>query len=156
MKKNHLLIILLPIVVLITSCSNFDSYQNSIYNDNVKISKQGDSYSFKDRLGVIEDNNISLTFNNFSGKQTIWEINAEEQSTFDFEVKIKTSKGEFKVCLISENNDVIIVAEGVFDGTIPINIQKGRSYIAIVGRSTDGEIIGVLNNVENISINKIN
>lgn len=62
MKINIQRILYVVLLLTITGCSQIRSYQNSIYNDDVKIANQGDNYTFKDRIGSAITNNLSLTF----------------------------------------------------------------------------------------------
>ena len=151
MKNRILNIFFVLLIFLFAGCSN-NSYQNSLYNDNIKISEQGDSFSFKDRIGTTEDNSLSLTFNGFYGKQTIWAINTDEYSVIDIAVKVNVTSGKFKICLINENKEVSVISEGSIDQIISINIPKGKNYIAIVGSDANGEADVKISNIGNVSI----
>lgn len=155
MKNNILIIYTVLVMLFFAGCSNIDSYQNSIYNDNMKISKQGDSFSFKDRIGTIEDNSLSLTFNAFYGKQTIWQLDSKEHSSIDLDIKVKVTNGKFKICLINNNKEVTVIAEGSKDEIISINVPTGNNYIAILGRNAAGEVNATISNKVNVSINKM-
>lgn len=95
MKNNIQRILYVVLLLTITGCSQIRSYQNSIYNDDVKIANQGDNYTFKDRIGSAITNNLSLTFSGFYGKQTIWGIDAKEIHRIEVDIRIRLRSGKF-------------------------------------------------------------
>lgn len=137
--KKSLFSLFLALLVLLTGCISTDSYQRSIYSDNTKILKQGDSYTFSNRVGKADGNTLSLDFKGFYGKQTIWEISAEETCSVKLEINTKINKGKFKICLIDSDNNVSIISEGTREETIHLDILSGKNHIVIVGSNSKGK-----------------
>lgn len=137
---TYLTLILFLIVILCTGCSKISSYQRSIYDDNTKIVAKADSYFFKRRTGKTDNNELSIRFEDFTGKQKIWEIEAKENSAFLIDCNTEISNGEFKICLINEEKEVINIAEGNKAEKLTIDIKKGVSFITIVGNEAKGKL----------------
>src|SRR5690554_5764091 len=62
---------LLLMVFLLSGCTAVGEYQRSIYDDDTKVVKQGDSYTFTRRIGNTGKEGLSLDYQGFSGKQMI-------------------------------------------------------------------------------------
>ena len=140
MKSKTIYLLTLITVLLISGCSTINTYQNSLYDNNEKLAKDGDSYTFKDRIGSLEDSVFSLSFTGFSGKQTVKEIEATTQGTVELEITIKTTSGKFKICLINADKEVSIIVEGRIDEKFIITLKEGKNAIVIVGKNASGEV----------------
>lgn len=138
--RNNTFIITVVLLFLITGCSDVNSYQKSIFTDEAKISKQGDSYTFISRTGKMDENTLSLTFKGFYGKQTIWEVNADEDSVVDLNITTIVNGGKFKICLINSIKEVFIISEDTQKENVVLNVPKGKYHISIVGSNAKGDV----------------
>ena len=128
---------LVGIAYLVIS-NNYENDKSKYFYDDSLIVLEGDSYTYLDKLGNIEN----LTFKGFSGTETIF--SASENMIISLSCEYEISKGEFKVVLINENNEILII-ENL--STITLNVNKG-SRIKIVGANSNGEIKLIINEVE--------
>jgi len=151
-KRNIRILLSLILVLVLAGCARIHAYQKSMYGDNSKIANQGDSYTFRDRIGSVKENNLSLTFNGFYGKQSIWRLDAVEDGSVDLDIKITMKTGMFKLCLINNENKVSLIAEGLSINKLSVPIKKGRSYLVIVGNNADGEVRASLQATDGIVV----
>lgn len=143
------------LLLLNSACSGGGSYQKSIYTDDTKISAEGDSYSFKNRVGNTDKNSLSLNISGFYGKQTVWEISAKEDSTVTLVVQDRIDSGRFKLCLIDAKKSVTTITEGSKTDTIMAAVTKGKNYITMVGSNAKGKIKISLSSGNNVSIKQL-
>lgn len=140
MKSRIKIIVLILFMSLVSGCSPLNSYQAGIYDDDAQIARQGDSYTFGNRLGSIKETGLHLEFGGFYGKQTVKEFQIETQRVIKLKITIKLAGGKFKVVLIDADNDVSILAEGEIDGSYDVPVTQGRNAIVIVGKNASGEV----------------
>lgn len=134
-KKGIFIIIVL---ILLSGCQ-ITPHQNTIYDQDDKIVSEGDSFYFTDRLGAVNDNNMELTFKRFYGVQTIWMIEATED-ILEFNVKAQIESGEFKVVLITPDQQIVNLTEEAIDGHFRVETVSGEYRLKIVGRNANGMI----------------
>lgn len=154
-KKILLLILVSFWLLILNACSSAGAYQQSVYDDDQKISAQGDSYTFVNRIGESDETEISLTFSGFSGKQTLWEVDADEDGTISMAADITIKGGRFKLCLIDSDNHVTAIANDSTSGELSVPVVKGVSRIALVGDGAKGEIKISLSENEGITIQAV-
>ncbi|HAO61966.1 MAG TPA: hypothetical protein DCQ90_08720 [Erysipelotrichaceae bacterium] len=131
-------ILLILLIGLVSGCSQLNSYQAGIYDDDAKIANQGDSYTFANRLGSIKETSLHLEFGGFYGKQTVWTIEANEKGIVWLDVEIKLDGGRFKICLVDANREVTVIAENETDEVIQVEVPQGKNYLVLVGKNAKG------------------
>ena len=125
--------------LFISSSCGISTYQKSLYNDNSKIIKQGDSYSFLKRAENTYNNKTSVKFGTFYGMETIWTIDAKSEGNIKINYKTQIKGGKFKIVFITPENEIKTICEGTQNGSILIKAEMGKSRIKIVGNETKGE-----------------
>lgn len=141
MKKRIKAVTIMMLVVMffISGCiSNTD--KASIYYDDSKIAKQGDSYSYVGVIRLVVNSSIEIKFNSFSGKSSIYKIEATETDTLSLQVKTKQEAGNLKICLVDSNANVITLWENASDETLTFVVSAGKSTIVMVGDSAKGKV----------------
>ena len=142
--KNRLPVVLpiclLLVVMAVSGCSKISAYQKSIYDDDTKIAAKADSYSFVKRTGKFYDDTLSIRFSSFTGKQTLWEMNAKEDGEVSLDYRVTLTSGKFKICFITAEKEVITLTEATRSGTKSLSALKGKSYLSIVGNGADGSL----------------
>lgn len=133
------LIMLISCLFISSSCG-ISAYQKNLYNDNSKIIKQGDSYSFIKRVGNSYNNKTSIKFGTFYGMETLWTIDAKSEGNVRINYKIQISRGKFKIVFISPDNEIKTICENTQNGSIVIKAEMGKSRIKIVGNDAKGEV----------------
>ena len=155
MRDKLLIFMTVVLLVSFAGCSNSNSYQKSLYNDDDKIAKQGDSDTFTSRVENTDENTLALSFKGFYGKQTIWTITAEEDSTLDLEINAKVDNGDFKICLINSASEVFIISENATKEPFVVHVPEGKNHIAIVGSNAKGEVEIKISDNEHVSLEVI-
>lgn len=136
----------------VTGCSRISTYQKSIYDDNQEIASVTDSFFFAKRKENTKEEKLSVVFEKFSGKDTIFKIKAKTEGEIKIECSQFIEKGKFKVCLVNDNEEVYVIAEGDDDRNITTDIKAGVSYIKLIGLETTGKIVIKLKETDNIII----
>lgn len=148
MKKNPKLIAGLLMFVITIGLINIipliqDQYigknQKYIYNDDLKIMNQGDSYSFSYKEGICEGNTVDLKFK-FTGSNTLWDIETNNEAVINIDYSANISDGKFKVILITPENEIINVLEQSDSGEKEIELKNGKSRIKIIGLDAEGSL----------------
>lgn len=130
----------LALLALAAGCQAFSAEQGRVYDDNTRIARQGDTYSFLSRVGSSTSTAMAITFASFTGKQTIWTLEAPDSATVELDVDAKITGGRFKVCLIDPSRAVVSVFEGSRKEMVRLAVPKGRSEVALIGRDARGEL----------------
>lgn len=151
-KKSLILVGVLLLTLLLSACSS-NGDKKGIYNDNSKIIKEGDSYTYKERKGETTENGCNIEFSSFSGMETIWSIEALKEDKITINFNSKVNKGDFKLVLITTDNEVINILENTQEGNSEVTIKEGKSRIKFVGKATSGSCeISILSKDEDIKI----
>lgn len=146
-------------ITIFLSCTllgcNGNVYQKSIYTNDKKIAKEGDSFSFLVRNGCTTKEEADIKFTSFDGDQTLWAIDAEKEGTVHLNFNSSLKSGKFKVVLITPDNEVISVFEEGKNSKDEFKIKKGKSRIKIVGSGAKGAINLSLKIDKNMSVEVI-
>ncbi|MCR1898578.1 hypothetical protein NSA47_06175 [Irregularibacter muris] len=137
-KKCILSILTIFILSSITGCSSITSYQQSIFDDDNKITKEEDSYTYKIREGKGAGNEIDITFTSFTGMDTVYKFMAEEEGEVTFHFESVVHKGDFKVVLITPEKEVINILSDTEKGDKIIPLGEGESRMKLVGKKAKG------------------
>lgn len=142
--RNYFKLIMVSLVVLIAmaiaGCSSATSYQKSVFDDESKIIKEGDSYSYGNRIGETKENKADIKFSSFSGMDTIYKITADEENDAIFDFEAIVDKGDFKVVLITPDDEIIDIVNGTGEGNQTVQLKVGTSRIKLVGKNAKGMI----------------
>ena len=149
-KKITVIFIAVLVFVMYNLFINVNTY-NDVYDDNTKISQMGDSYSYIGKVGTSEGQKTELKFE-LSGMETLWEIEAEEDSYLDTEYLSSIESGQLKVVMITPQNEVETIFEQTGTGNKSILVKAGLNRIKIVGKSAKGNIKFTLYPGENIQL----
>ena len=158
--KNLILFILIILIILIsmTIISRNKSgtrYQNSIFNDENKIIKEADSFSYGEKLGNVKGNKIDIKFNSFSGMDTICDIIADEESNVVFNFESIIEKGNFKVVVITPDDKIIDILNDTEEGSETILLKQGISKLKFIGKKSNGETKINVNSKSEVEIKEI-
>ncbi len=137
--KVLLFVFMFTLMIFMFGCGVVDG-KNDIYGNNDKISKPGDSYSFQSRIGKTDEKNMDVEYDKFTGVQTIWTINVTQNGEIEIYVDSQVKKGDFKVVLVTPDQEVIKVLESTGDETSTVPLSKGKYSIKIVGKNSKGTI----------------
>ncbi len=133
-------VFLILIIITITGCNSATNYQKSVFDDEDKIIKDKDSHTYKNRIGKTVGNEIDLKFSSFTGIETINRIDVNEEKETIFTLQSTIEEGDFKVVLITPEDEIINILEDTSGGTKSIILKKGISKIKLVGKKAKGEV----------------
>jgi hypothetical protein len=131
------------ITIIILFCACNTKYQNSIYSDDAKIAKEGDSYYSQMRLAteVKTSDGIkkTISFGTFIGDETIFIANAKKDSTVNINVDSEIKSGNFKLVIVEPDKKVTVLTTGTKECNSELKIKKGQNRFKIVGKSAKGK-----------------
>lgn len=133
---------------------NHATYQKTVFSDISKIVSEADSFSFVKREGVTTDTHIAISYVTFSGMETIWKIEAQDEGILALEFTSIVNRGEFKVVLISPENEVVNILQQNEAGFKSVPLKIGFSRLKIVGLESSGELTLTISGGEKIKIEK--
>ena len=144
MKRRIAVCFMVIVLLLGLMCGCDLSKQESVYTDYSKIGGDSDSFSYSYCNGGTENTELSMTFEGFSGYDTLWIIDAKEKGTLTVDFESKIDSGKFKVVLVTPNREVKNLFEQSQKDSVTIDIEKGRYRIKIVGHKSKGEVTGAI------------
>lgn len=132
----------LILLALIFAGCGIDKDKKSIYDDDKRIAQEGDSYSFFQRSEEEKkENHLKLHYSRFYGVQTLWAFESPKECEINLNYESQVDKGEFKVVLITPEDEVIKIAEQKSKGIFKVVVPKGKYSVKIVGNNAKGEIL---------------
>ena len=155
--KNKILlcICILFVIGIIINCGVFVS-KNNIYNNNEKIVKEDYSYNYTNSIGESSNDKMDMKYSGFYGTDTIWIIEAKEESEITFNCDSTVNSGDFKAVLINSKGEIENISEGADHGYKTIKLAKGKYKFKLVGRNAEGQVKISINKNNNIEISKSN
>jgi hypothetical protein len=142
MKKGAFIrcCIVSAVLLLLSGCSQMVSYQQGIYDNLDKIAARGDIYTYIGKRMSYAQGHLTLSFKEFTGKQTIWKLVAEQDCAIELRYNMQLDDGLFKSCLILAGGEVIVLADGTRNEDMTLNLKKGYNYLVIVGNAAKGQV----------------
>lgn len=140
MKRYNKVFFVFLILITMTGCTSVTGYQNSVFDDENKIIEDKDSHTYKKRIGKTVENEVDIQFDSFTGIETINRIELDEEKDIIFNFKSTIDGGDFKVVLITPDDEIINILEGTNEGTKTISLKEGIIKIKLVGRKAEGEV----------------
>ena len=154
---NKLILWMLVILVVmnIAACNSVVKYQSSIFHDESKIVREADSYTYGSRTSNSRGNEYDIKFASFSGMETIYRIESDGENDVIVAFEAIVQEGEFKVVLITPDDEVINIVNGTDEGNQTIKIKEGVSRIKLVGKKAKGEVSIKIHAEDGVKIEKI-
>lgn len=138
--NKKIIIATIIVLLLLTSVGCVSDYQKSIYDNDDLIIKQGDTFSYRKRVMSQLNDDISMSFSAFYGKDTLYDIKVSEQSVLTIELELKVESGLLKLCLVLEDDTIIVIASNSYKDTLTYNIPSERNRLILVGNEAKGSI----------------
>lgn len=136
-------VLLFAVSLLLSGCAtNAIDDHAKIYDDENKLSSEASSYSYVERIGEVDENDVDLHVS-FSGNEVMWDTTFDEATTLSCDYDIAITKGNFKVILVDEDKNIVTLWEtgkNESTGTMDIPFKAGRNLVKIVGRKTVGNV----------------
>lgn len=146
MNKNVSILILLCTVVLLVSCSscNLVGYDPSLLDDTQKMLAQGDSYTYKHRLGGKNDEtSYVLTFQRMYGTDTFFIVRSCQDATLQLTVASSVDTAKYKVVLIDDTErEITTLVAGSQEKEHTLSLVANGVYrIKAVGYKASGKVV---------------
>lgn len=154
-NKLILWMLVILVVINITACNSVVKYQNSIFHDKSKIVREGDSYTYKSKIGNGRGDEYDIKFTSFSGMETIYMIESDGENDVIVAFEAIVKDGEFKVVLITPDDEIINIVNGTDEGNKTIKIKEGVNRIKLVGKKAKGDISIKIHAEDGVKIKKI-
>ena len=91
-------------------------------------------------------------FQGFTGKDTVWMLDAAEDASVSVDISADLSRGKFKVLLVSEDNDITTLLEGDDTQNTSIDLEKGPARLILVGDHASGSCKITLNETNHVRV----
>lgn len=153
-NKVLLGICLLFLIGTFTGCGTGNE-KGDIYNDNDRISRDGDSYSYTGRSQSSSNNQITVKYGKFSGADTIWIVESKGDCEITFDYDSQVESGDFKGVLITPEKQVETVLEGTEDGEKTIKLAEGEYRFKFVGSKAKGKIKISIEESKNVKVRQV-
>lgn len=147
---------LLVLLIALSGCSAAGQDKLNIYADDAMIAAEGDSYTFTNRVGgVNEDDTLDLTYSGFTGSNSIWTVEFAESGTLTLQYQSTVKAGDFKVVLVGPEKQVMTLFEGTQAGEKTADLPAGNYTLKLVGREASGSVNLVLEVVGSAVVTKL-
>ena len=134
------------LVLVLSACGN------STYNDRSLILSDEDSYTYQKCVDTgSTDTSLKREFQGFTGKDTVWMLDAAEDASVSLDISADLSRGKFKVLLVSEDNDITTLLEGDYTQSTSVDLENGAARIILVGDHASGSCEITLRETNNVS-----
>lgn len=149
-KFKKIILIILGITILVSvwyftvkpllekKTPEFEAFKK-LYNNNSQIALNTDNYSILKKSGEISKENVNVSFE-FSGTDTIIEIDANKETTIKLDINSKIDNGKFKMVLVSPHNEITSICKGSHKKVKEFNLMQGKSRIKVVGLAAKGSL----------------
>ncbi|MBU5440347.1 hypothetical protein KQI42_20330 [Tissierella sp. MSJ-40] len=155
-KNKFLLRICLLFLAIIISYYGGSREEKNIYNDDGEIAQPWDNFSYRIRVDKEESNDkIDFKYSGFSGADTIWHLESEEDGEITFKYNSTVNRGDFKAVLINPKEEIDDILIGNEQDEKTIKLAKGKYIFKIVGRNAKGKTKISINKNQNVEITKI-
>ena len=141
-KRNALMLGLVGMVML-TGCTTVRETmgQLQIYGNNELIAQSGDRYSYNFREGESHSEGTELGFKQFTGKHTLWTVDAPENSQLTLDLDLGIDNGKCKLVHVMPGGDVVKLADAKSGaGVITVELPEGENTIKLIGKKAYGNL----------------
>ena len=146
-KLMQLFCLAFSLALILSTCGN------SPYNDNSLILSDEDSYTYQKCVDTgSTDTSLKRDFQGFNGKDTIWTLDTAEDASISLDISANLSSGNFKVLLVSEDNDITTLLEGDDTQNTSVDLDNGTARIILVGDHASGSCEITLSETNNVSV----
>ena len=155
-KKRFLLLVLFLLSITLVGCTDHSDKELIYDNDALQI-EVADSYTYSLRDDESENdvNQIDLSFRGFIGRDTIWTLVVSETTEIDITYISEIRSGDFKVILITPEQEIHSVLSMSDQGTETVSFPVGTYYIKLIGKNAFGSISMNIENVQGVTITKL-
>jgi hypothetical protein len=132
--------------------SNTNNNKVNMYSNNDKIIQEDDEYMYIIFENKKMNNEIEIKYSGFSGIDTIYFLEAKEDTEITMNYDSTVEKGKFKLVLINPDNEIETILEGTDQSSKTIKLTKGKYRLSNVGANTAGNIKFSISNNTNVII----
>lgn len=140
MKKRLIYTLFVILAMVALSGCGVKQEQREMYSNDKAIAESGDSYTYRDRTGDVTSETADIGFTKFYGSDTIWTIEAGQESELTLQVQQALSQGKFKIVLVTPDGKIEVVKEGSGKGEFKLQLAEGRNTIKFAGSNAKGTV----------------
>lgn len=139
-----LMLLALILCLLLTGCE--DGQHDAVYDSDALIVQADDRYVYRRSSGTgTSAQQYINTFDHFSGKETLWQIDAAQGTALTLDIETAVTKGSLKLVFVGPDDSVTVLVEslgadgktaGSYEGTV--DLPPGQSRVIAVGKSAEG------------------
>lgn len=96
-----------------------------------------------------------MEFINFTGMETIYKIKSHGKNDVVFVFDSIIKGGEFKVVVITPDDEVINIINDTQEGSETVQIVDGVSRVKLVGRKAKGEVRIEIDSVDGVEVEQV-
>ena len=129
-------------VITMTGCAAGEDKLN-LFDDDTRIAQEGDSYTFVNRVGLdgsYSANQVNFKYGGFSGIQTIWMLDVNEDTAVTIDVNSRVESGEFKAVLVTPTKRVKTVISGDQQVLKSLSLIPGKYAFKVAGHNANGQV----------------
>lgn len=138
--KAVALLVALAFIPVSTCGCGISRDRKYIFDDNLELIKEGDSFSYLRRDAKIYSNRAIVSFDDFNGAETVISINTSKGEEIKLKYEAEIKRGEFKIIIVSPLYELASIAEINKSGTYSLMAEKGKYKVKIAGRNAAGEV----------------
>lgn len=160
-KKFFLGLSLIFLISIMYGCGisiNQDKHDSSnkvnMYNNNDKIVHEDNNYTYLMCNRSINDNEIEMKYNDFSGVDSMCFLEVKEDTEITLNYDSTVDNGKFKVVLINPKNELETILEGTEQSSKTIKLTKGKYRFRNVGANAEGEVRISFNSNSDVKMTK--
>lgn len=157
MSKKHYILtgigMLIVAVVMFSPLFASGGKAEAIYDDNLRISDDGDTYTYYFKAVTNFENKCTMKYK-MSGMETLYDVKSYKDTQFEVKYSSEVNKGDFKAVLIHPDDSITTIFEGSGEDTVNIDLPEGEYRIKVVGRNAKGDMILKPIENENVSVER--
>jgi hypothetical protein len=142
---------------VLSGCTGAASQEKlNIFDDESAIVQEADHYTYLNRVGTENTSErIDLQYSGFSGSDTIWTFEVEEAGQISLEFDSTVASGDFKVVLVTPEQEIEEVLVGEQAGDQTFDLTAGKTVLRLIGREASGQIVLEITQSQNVEITRI-
>ncbi|OZQ64200.1 hypothetical protein CA600_17460 [Paenibacillus sp. VTT E-133280] len=140
MNRSVKLMVIACAILWLGGCGGFASKQENVFNNENRLLEVGDSFTFSNKKGEINEEHAIIQYSGFSGVYTVWRMTSQEDISLKIKIQGNNKRGKFKLIQTIADQQLTTIWSGEKDEEVILNIPKGSSAIKWVGQKAAGEL----------------
>lgn len=142
-------------LLLITSCTAYKThYRAQFVGDDAYAAQSGDTYSYRAKNITLEKNQVSITFRDFYGRETLYRVeNVHQEASIMLEIHISVDSSLYRLVLLNlQTHEIITLQQGSGYAQKAISLKMGNYAIKSLGYDVSGEVMLNFTSLNGVSV----